>query len=442
MLVKGRQMLCTDETTRYGRDALDSTETPILADSEIHHADDLRPFVVQPRTRARRMQRHNHMVLVFKIIRTNPAFNLEVCMDPAEFSSFRRTLVAWYAKHARDLPWRQTTDPYRIWISEIMLQQTTVAAVIPYFERFLAEFPTVLDLASAQETAVLRLWEGLGYYSRARNLHRAAKVLVERHSGAFPHDLASLRELPGIGRYTAGAIFSFAFDRPAPIVEANTLRLYCRLLGYPGDPRSKQGQAILWSFAETILPKKHPGRLNQALMELGATVCSPRDPQCESCPVNRHCQSFHDGTQATIPQAKSKTVITEITEASIAIQNGSKYLLRRRTSVERWAGLWDFVRFEIEHQAKRIDRENLVASVKERTGLDVELGPQVVELKHGVTRYRITLKCFIANERHGQLLKHEEWKWVLSNQLDQYPLSVTARQFAKRLQQRSSAEFH
>ena len=356
-------------------------------------------------------------------------------MDSAEFSSFRRTLLKWYSTHARDLPWRQTTDPYRIWISEIMLQQTTVTAVIPYFDRFLTEFPTVSALAAAQESAVLRRWEGLGYYSRARNLHRAAKVLVEDYAGEFPQDLPSLQKLPGIGRYTAGAIVSFAFDRPAPIVEANTLRLYCRLLGFSGDPRSKEGQEILWSFAESVLPAKQPGKLNQALMELGATICSPREPQCESCPVKRYCQAFLDGTQATIPQPKSRQVITELTEASIAIQSGSKYLLRQRTNEERWAGLWDFVRFEIAHNANEVDYERLVAAVHERTGLTVTPERLVVELKHGVTRYRITLKCFVANKQHGRLLKHEVWKWVSPIQFDDYPLSVTARQFAKRLQQ-------
>ena len=163
-------------------------------------------------------------------------------MDSAEYSSFRRKLVRWYADRARDLPWRRTNDPYHIWISEIMLQQTTVAAVVPYFERFLAQFPSVADLAAADENDVLRLWEGLGYYSRARNLHKAANVIVNQLDGVFPTDLEMLRSLPGIGRYTAGAIASFAYDQRAPIVEANTLRLYCRLIGYEGDPRSTDGQ--------------------------------------------------------------------------------------------------------------------------------------------------------------------------------------------------------
>ena len=354
-------------------------------------------------------------------------------MDSAQYSPFRRKLVAWYIDRARDLPWRRTTDPYRIWISEIMLQQTTVVAVIPYFERFLERFPTVNDLAVAAESDVLRLWEGLGYYSRARNIHRAANAIVERYAGAFPADLKTLQLLPGIGRYTAGAIASFAFDRRAPIVEANTLRLYSRLLGYDGDPRSSEGQQELWSFAEAILPRTAPGRLNQALMELGATVCTPREPRCESCPVRTHCRAFRDGTQTTIPRPKPKAAITAVTEASIAIRMGSKFLLRRRSSKERWAGLWDFIRFEIERDAKTVSVPQLVESVKERTGLSVELGHQVVELKHGVTRYRITLKCFTAIKIRGRLKSSEEWEWVEPANFDKYPLSVTARQFAERL---------
>ena len=356
-------------------------------------------------------------------------------MNPADYSSFRRKLIDWYVDRGRDLPWRRNHDPYQIWISEIMLQQTTVAAVIPYFERFLTQFPTVADLATAEESEILKLWEGLGYYSRARNIHRAAKVIVEQYSGVFPTELDALQSLPGIGRYTAGAIASFAFDQRAPIVEANTLRLYCRLIGYDGDPRSRDGQERLWRFAEDVLPQKGSGRLNQALMELGATVCSVREPDCESCPVHSYCQTVREGTQATIPQPKPKTVITETTEVSIGIRMGSKFLLRKRTSNERWAGLWDFVRFEIEHAASTFDSAFVVGSVLDRTGLSIIMGPQIAVFKHSVTRYRITLKCFTADRVKGRLKANEEWQWVQPADFNGYPLSVTARQFAEQLKQ-------
>ena len=311
-----------------------------------------------------------------------------------------------------------------------MLQQTTVAAVVPYFERFLARFPNVHDLAAADESEVLKLWEGLGYYSRARNIHKAAKTVVDQHGGIFPNDVAALQDLPGIGRYTAGAIASFAFDQRAPIVEANTLRLYSRLLGFDGDPRSTEGQQRLWSFAEAILPKSRPGRFNQALMELGASVCSPKLPDCEHCPVSGFCGAFRDQTQATIPRLAKRVEITAVTEASVAVRRNKSYLLRRRSPGERWAGLWDFVRFEL---SAIDDIPEIVAAVHRQTGLQVDLGPQLAELKHGVTRYRITLKCFTAETVSGTLRSGEEWQWVKSASFGEYPLSVTGRKFAKLL---------
>ncbi len=183
-----------------------------------------------------------------------------------------------------------------------MLQQTTVAAVVPYFERFLSRFPTVAQLAAAPEEEVLRLWEGLGYYSRARNIHRTARRLIEEFGGQFPREVDVLMTLPGIGRYTAGAIASFAFDQPAPIVEANTLRLYCRLMGYDEDPRATEGQRLLWSLAGQLVPQRSPGRFNQALMELGATLCRPADPDCQVCPLQSWCVATRQGTQGEIPR--------------------------------------------------------------------------------------------------------------------------------------------
>ena len=334
-----------------------------------------------------------------------------------------------------------------------MLQQTTVVAVVPYFERFLARFPTVRDLAESNESDVLRLWEGLGYYSRARNLRKAAEVVVREYGGEFPADVETLQKLPGIGRYTAGAIASFAFDRRAPIVEANTLRLDCRLLGYAGDPRSKAGQQVLWTFAEAVLPKTQPGRFNQALMELGATVCSPKNPNCEQCPVQSHCRAFADGTQVSIPQPATRPVVTEVVEASIAVHQGGKYLLRRCPTGERWAGMWDFLRFPLDEIAvtKQPDiakaaspehhhHEQIALIARDRSGLSITLDDLIAELKHSVTRYRITLKCFTATAVSGELLSMPEWLWVSPQNFDDYPLSVTGRKFAKLLARRAAKE--
>ena len=368
-------------------------------------------------------------------------------IEPGWRRRFRRNLRAWYSKHARELPWRMTHDAYRIWISEIMLQQTTVAAVIPYYERFLSRFPTVEDLAAAQEEDVLRIWEGLGYYSRARNMHKTAQQVVESYGGHFPSDVDRLRQLPGIGRYTAGAIASFAFDRAAPIVEANTLRLYCRLLGYRDDPRSKAGQQRLWEFAQAVLPAQNPGRFNQALIELGGVICTPNTPDCPKCPVRNCCQAYSQSLQSVIPKPSKRTKPTHVTEVAIAVRQGSCFLLIRQPEGQRWAGLWDFPRFQV---TNKIDHHSpapngrihsaLVASLERQLhdsfGVTVEIEQFLSEIHHTVTRFRITLKCFEA-EFHSisDSSKTGEFRWTQTSELCELPLSVTGRKLANLLSQ-------
>ena len=366
-----------------------------------------------------------------------------------DLPAFRAALLAWYARVARDLPWRRDADPYRVWVSEVMLQQTTVAAVIPYHARFLAAFPTVEALAAADEAAVLRLWEGLGYYSRARNLHAAAKAVVAR--GGWPRTVEGLRELPGVGRYTAGAVASFAFGLPAPIVEANTLRLYARLLCYDSDPRSTAGQRVLWEFAERLVQADDPGTLNQALMELGGTVCTVKAPACGECPVSGWCGAFAAGKQDVIPPPKVRPKVTDVTEATVAVRRpDGAVLIRRRGDDERWAGLWDFPRFEppgeltvdfppVGRQRSLLDRDDaplrawLADAVRDQTGVRCEVGGAVAEIKHGVTRFRIRLLCFAAERTGGRLRAGEELWWAGPSALTDVPLSKTGRQFAGRI---------
>ncbi|MCY2964006.1 MAG: NUDIX domain-containing protein, partial [Planctomycetota bacterium] len=290
-------------------------------------------------------------------------------------------------------------------------------------------FPNVADLAAADEHDVLQLWEGLGYYSRARNLRRAAQSIVEHHAGVFPNDVARLQELPGIGRYTAGAILSFAFDKPAPIVEANTLRLYCRLLGYGTDPRSAEGQRVLWKFAEELVPRDQPGEINQALMELGATVCTPVNPACDDCPLATFCAAKEQGTVAEIPLPAKRPEITELAEVAVVLARGDQFLLMRRKPGERWAGLWDFLRFT-EHDAVG----GLERHLRDRFGLKSKLGLEFHTLKHSVTRYRITLRCVRANWVAGEPVeKDREFRWVSLNELSEMPLPVTGRKIARLL---------
>jgi len=345
--------------------------------------------------------------------------------------SLARRLLAWFALHQRDLPWRHTSDPYQIWVSEIMLQQTQVAAVVPYFERFIAAFPTIESLAQADEHAVLRRWEGLGYYRRARQLHRAARVVVDEHGGRFPSTLDEIGELPGIGRYTAGAIASIAFDLPAPILEANTVRLFSRLLGFQGDPASGRGKQFLWQFAAGVLPKESCGAFNQALMELGSLVCTPRQPACERCPVSSLCLAQAQGLQTQIPRPRLKPPSEAVREAAVVLWRGSRVLLRRRGESERWAGMWDFLRFPLCARGGESLKNELIEKIREQSGLSAAAPERIATIKHGVTRFRITLDCYSASAL-GPRAKGitGTWQWVRPRDMHELALSVTGRKLA------------
>ena len=320
-----------------------------------------------------------------------------------------------------------------------MLQQTQVVTVIPYYERFIAEFPTLGALASAHEDQVLALWEGLGYYRRARQLHQAARVIVDRHEGVFPRDAESVKALPGIGRYTAGAILSIAFDAREPILEANTIRLFSRLIGYREDTTSTAGQRVLWAAAADFLPRKSVGQFNQAVMELGSEVCTPREPCCDECPVAILCPTRAEGLQDVIPAPKKKTNYEDAFEAYVVVWRKGKVLLRRCEPGERWSGLWDFPRFPIVATRGAKLHHELAEGVRQLTGYDVAIGDHITTIKHGVTRFRITLTCYEAEQLSGRK-KPGEFVWVRPNQLDAYALSVTGRQVAQVVTHRSLRE--
>lgn len=345
----------------------------------------------------------------------------------------RRRVLAWYAHHARDLPWRSQPTPYRVWVSEIMLQQTQVATVQAYFGRFLAAFPTVHDLAEADEGQVLRLWEGLGYYRRARQMHAAARLIVDQWGGLFPADVQGLRQLPGVGRYTAGAIGSLAMNLREPILEANTIRLLSRLVGYREDPSKGAGQQLLWQTAQDILPRKRVAPFNQGLMEIGSLVCTPSNPHCDECPLATLCAAQAHSLQAQIPRPKPKQILTELHEAAVVVRKQSRVLLRQCAEGQRWAGLWDFPRFEISYRrAPKLQRE-LAEKVQEQTGIQIEPGQKLQTIRHGVTRYRITLDCYEANCLGGRLHRTagRSLRWVSPAELHDFPLSTTGRKLAR-----------
>ncbi|MFN9271818.1 MAG: A/G-specific adenine glycosylase [Planctomycetia bacterium] len=304
-------------------------------------------------------------------------------------------LVAWYARARRDLPWRRSRDPYRVWVSEIMLQQTQVERVKVYFTRFIAAFPTVRMLAAADEDDVLRLWEGLGYYRRARQLHAAAKQIVAEHRGRFPRSLEGLRGLPGIGRYTAGAILSIAFDEPAPIVEATSRRVIARLFGHAARLDGPGGDAPIWEIAERLVPDEGPGTFNQALMDLGALVCTPDRPLCTQCPLVRLCVAHHTGRTAAIPARAARRQTTDIREIAVVLRQGDRVLVERRGEGEWWAGLWDFPR---------------AASPKSLAAFGPGKRRKLGRITHTVTHHKISLEIVeIAVPRTTRKVANRAW---------------------------------
>ena len=350
-------------------------------------------------------------------------------------TTFRRRLLKWFDANQRDLPWRKNRTPYRIWVSEIMLQQTQVATVIDYYNRFMKRFPTVKKLAAAEQSEVLKLWEGLGYYRRARQLHAAAQVVVEEHGGRFPTDFESVLALPGIGRYTAGAILSISLDQKLPILEGNTIRVFARLLTMKEDPRSSANQKVLWDFSESILPRQRCGDFNQALMELGSEICTPTKPACDQCPISNYCPTFVQGLQEQIPASGKKTKYEDLHEAVIVVRKGqgvrTKFLVRQCGPDERWSGLWDFPRYKVVDDDVEGD---LSKQLKAQTGLTANVVATTKRIKHAVTKYRITLDCYIADSPTGRLKKNQTaTQWLTADELADLPMSTSGRKIVNAL---------
>ena len=362
-------------------------------------------------------------------------------------AGIRTKLLNWFESHQRDLPWRHTAggrrDPYRVWVSEVMLQQTTVAAVVPYFKRFVAALPDVRALAAADEQQVLKLWEGLGYYRRARHLHAAAKVLTTAHAGPLPDDPAVWAALPGVGRYILGAVLSQAFDRRLPIVEANSLRVLARLFGHRGDPRAGAGKAWVWAAAELVLPKKRCGDFNQALMELGALVCTPAAPACGTCPLAANCEAKRLGLQGQIPPKQKRPAATAVSEVGVVVRAGDALLLcQRPAGAGRWAAMW-----EVPHAPRAADEDASTAAervVKELTGFDVTAGAELLTIRHGVTRYAITLACVEAALTGGAFAAgaYAAAAWVPLAALAAYPVSAPQRKLMTALAAFSGGSRH
>ncbi|HTX20847.1 MAG TPA: A/G-specific adenine glycosylase [Candidatus Aquilonibacter sp.] len=322
-----------------------------------------------------------------------------------------RAVLSWFSKNARDLPWRRTRDPYAIWVSEIMLQQTQVKTVLPYWKRWMRELPTIESVANARVDKIHKLWEGLGYYTRVRNLQKAAQIILEKHGGKFPQKFDDVLVLPGIGRYTAGAICSIAFNQPTPILDGNVIRVLTRIFGVAENPREKETNRLLWEIAKelvfraksakeaktkkssrTLRPPREANAcsfLNQSLMELGALVCTPRNPHCSICPAQKLCVAFKESRVEELPNLGRREKATARHFVAFVVEHDGKFLVRRRPAGIVNAHLWEFPNFET--NGKKKGAREIFRSVY---NFEPEEFNPLCTVKHSITRYRITLEAF------------------------------------------------
>ncbi len=352
-----------------------------------------------------------------------------------ETARLHAALLGWYSARRRNLPWRATRDPYCIWVSEIMLQQTRVQSVIGYYERWLRRFPTVQALAAAETEDVLRAWEGLGYYSRARNLQRAAQQIVVKHGGRLPQDVEQLRALPGIGPYSAGAIASIAYARDEPVVDGNVIRVLTRLFALTGNPRRGPLAGRLWRLARELLPRGQAGDFNQALMELGATVCTPRGARCGECPVSAQCRALALDRVESLPEAAPRPALTEERHAALIVRReGKALLLRAASDAPRWAGMWQFP--DVILAAQQQAAEVLPAALAESTGLHVALEQRLCELQHHVTRFQLEVEVFAGRAVSGRARAAPasniaEVRWCTPDEVAALPMPLYHRKIAR-----------
>ncbi len=351
-----------------------------------------------------------------------------------------RLLLKWYDQNARRLPWRDQPTPYRVWVSEIMLQQTRVETVVPYFNRWMERFPTLESVAQASEQAVLQLWEGLGYYSRARNLHKAALVVMQKYAGQIPSDPAELEKLPGIGRYTAGALASIAFGQAAPALDGNIRRVLARVFNVSLPIQSKEGQQRLWELARQELPPQRAGDYNQALMDLGSAICTPRAPACLICPIVSECAAFALGVQAERPVREEKAPVPHYTVTAAVIQREGEaglILLAKRPSKGLLGGLWEFPGGKLE--AGESLPEGLAREIREELGVEITVGEAYGVYTHAYTHFKVTLHAFLCQLKKGepQPITASELRWVKPEQMSDFPMGKIDRQIALRLNQKT-----
>jgi A/G-specific adenine glycosylase len=352
-----------------------------------------------------------------------------------QLDAAHKALIDWFKSNQADLPWRRGRDPYRVWLSEIMLQQTQVETVIPYFERFLHQFPDIASLAAASLDQVLKAWEGLGYYSRARHLHQVARLLVEQFDGQLPSTVAELMKLPGIGRYTAGAIASLAFGEDAPLLDGNVIRVLSRLLNLAGDVSSSAVRRSLWQTAEALVPPGKAGLWNEGLMELGRRICTPRHPDCSHCPVKDYCLARQEGVQEQRPVKTRRQPLPHYEVAAAIIRDRKGQILIAQRPIDKMlGGLWEFP------GGKRERGETLTDCVQreiaEELGIQIEVGPQFAVVKHSFTHFKMTMTVYLCDYVSGapQAIGCSAWAWIALDAFDRYAFPATDRKIIQALQ--------
>lgn len=346
----------------------------------------------------------------------------------------RRVLPAWFRRSARDLPWRKIEDPYAIWLSEVLLQQTRVETVIPYFKRMLRAFPTVQDLAAAHEDQVLKLWEGLGYYSRALSLRKSARRIVREYRGLFPRTASQWQQLPGVGRYTASAISSIAFGEPVPVLDGNVKRLLARLFAIRASIDDPKIVKRLWSVAEILVPSREPGDFNQALMEAGARICTPKGPRCNACPLSEKCDAHNLNLERSLPLRGKKRLLPCYEIVAAAIRRNGRYLLGKRPPGGLLGGLWEFPGGKV--QPGETHMQALARELREELGIRARINELVASVPHAYTHFKITLHLYRAALLSGRVQArfHREIKWVFPSQFYRYAFPGAVRKILQRIE--------
>ena len=348
-------------------------------------------------------------------------------------ATLHEKLLGWYRVHGRDLPWRRSKDPYAIWISEVMLQQTRVETVIPYYTRWMEQFPNIQTLASATTDQVLSLWEGLGYYRRAHNLRKAAHMIIEEFHATIPDQVADLERLPGVGIYTAAAIAALAFNLDVLALDGNLRRVIARLIDLEVDPRRRQGERCIYEWADKAMPVGQAGEFNQALMDLGATICTPRKPKCGLCPLMQDCLAYARGTQLERPIPRPGVRVPLYRVSAAVIQRADTVLIGRRPEGKLLGGLWEFP------GGKQDPGESMKAcmrrEIQEELGVDIQVGVQLGIFPHAYTHFKVNVhayRCLILTGE-PQALDHDQLCWVALPDLEKYPMGKVDRLIANLL---------